>query len=185
MLLRNRFVHLVLTTGLALAFATPVAAGTVYSWLTEDGTYAYADSLKGVPKAYRATAKSAQMGQLKSYARYTPSDRAAKGSYSDRLAGNLERLRGNAEASSLVVAASHQAPSMHIRTGRSGDAIEVPLTGEGAVEIEKVRTQLKGEIATRHYTIARQGGVVIAVYKGESNSRPIVEVDPSELFDVR
>jgi hypothetical protein len=184
MLLQTRFLHVLIASGVALALATPAVAGNVYSWMTEDGTYAYADSLKGVPKAYRAKAKTSQMGKLKHYARYTPSDRAAKGSYNDRLAGNLDRLRGNS-ASTAAARSATQVPTIQILTDSKGGGIDVPLTGQGALEIEKVRTRLKGDMSTRHYTIVRQGGEVIAVYKGADNSRRIVEVDPREILEYR
>lgn len=181
---KTRCLHVLLATGLALAWATPAAAGTVYSWTSEDGTYSYADSLKGVPKAYRARATSKEIGNLKHYARYTRSDRTAKGEYNDRLAGNLGRLRSRATA--LASAATPgPVPRIQIRTNNNGGGIDLPLMGEGAVEIEEVRTKLKGDMSTRHYTIVRQGGEVVAVYKGADNSRSIVEVDRHELFDDR
>ena len=116
------------------------------------------------------------MGKLKHYARYTPSDRTAKGDYNDRLAGHLDRYRAEAPAQAAV-ATTGQVPTVQIRTSRTGGGIDVPLTGQGAVEIEKVRTKLKGDMSTRSYTIVRQGGEVIAVYKGSDNSRTMVEID--------
>ena len=74
---------------------------------------------------------------------------------------------------------------LRLRAARGGQGIDVPLTGEGIVQVEKVRTKLANDIATRHMTIIRQGGEVIAVLKGQDNSRRIVEVDPSELLDFR
>lgn len=187
MLLQTRFatrlLEVTVVSMLALALTTPAVAGSVYSWMTSDGTYAYADSLKGVPKAYRAEAKRAQMQQLKNYSRFTPSDRVAKGDYTDRLGDHLDRYRTS--VMTVATSVNAQVPTLHVRTSRNGTGIDVPLTGEGAVVVEKVRTQLQGDATTRSYTIVRQGTEIIAAFKGQDRSRQVVEVHASDLLDYR
>ena len=187
MLLQTRFATRLLGVSvvslLTLALAAPAVAGTVYSWMTSDGTYAYADSLKGVPKAYRAEAKRAQMQKLQNYSRFTPSDRVARGDYADRLGDHLDRYR--TPVRTVATSTSTQVPTVHVRTSRNGNGIDDPLPGEGAVVIERVRTQLKGDATTRSYTIVRQGAEVIAAFKGQDSSRRVVEVHASDLLDYR
>jgi len=88
---------------LAVAAATPAAAGTLYRWKAADGSIAYADDLKRVPERYRAKAEALTSDGLGSYQRYTPTDTAASRDQAEKLAARLDSLRAsNAEA--VVVA---------------------------------------------------------------------------------
>ncbi|MCA9511229.1 MAG: DUF4124 domain-containing protein [Myxococcota bacterium] len=191
---RNRLVRALLGAPLLAALAAPAFAGTVYSWVTEDGTYAFADTLKRVPNRYRDQVTTRQLGRLTSYERWTPSNLRVKGDHTDRLASNLERLREvNAELDRTARGPKRvharggaaNAPSLLVRTHRNGSGLNLPLTGDAPVVLESVRTKLDGEDATRGVTLVRQGGEVIAVFKGHNNSRSVVEVDVDDLLDDR
>jgi len=180
-------VRAIALASLVAMLAAPAGAGTVYSWITEDGTHAFADSLKRVPARYRDEVKTRQVGRLASYERYTPSNLRVQGSHTSRLASNLERVRSvNAELDRVEpTRTASAAPSILLRTDNRGNGINLPLAGAGPVVIEKVRTKLDGDVTTRSMTIVRQGDEVVAIFKGEGNSRRPVEVRASELLDYR
>jgi hypothetical protein len=198
--------RVLLSAGLVLAISSPAAAGAVYSWVTEDGVYAYADSTKRIPKRYRGEAKTRSLGKLVNYERWTPSDRTAEGSYTDRLSGNLERLSklnakpAKARRHARVHGKRHRhhgaaVPMMTIRAGggrygRGGVDIQIPMYGDDGepVEVESVRarddvgdgTRHLSSIATRHLTLVKRGDKVLLVLKGEkadSSAYPAYEAE--------
>ena len=56
---------------LVAGLAGPAFAGNVYSWVTDDGTYAFTDDSKRIPAKHRAEAKKRSMGKLTRYERFT------------------------------------------------------------------------------------------------------------------
>ena len=172
-----------LLAAITLGLAVPAVATTVYEWVTEDGSHAYSDSQKRIPKRYQSQAKKRTLGSLTSYERWTPSDRRAKGHYADRLEGNLDRLRAmNASLEPRDAVGTRAPVRMRIQTGRGGDGLDVPVAGEGPVVVEKIRTKFPSDDSTRAVTVIRQGGEVIAVIVAPDNTRDIVEVPAHELW---
>jgi hypothetical protein len=108
--------------GLMMMAATPAAAGQLYRWTTSDGTVAYSDDAKRVPKAYRASAARTTVGELGSYARFTPSDDGAQARYAERLEGRLARLRAfnatEAPVATPTAGAQHPVSGMDLRSSR-------------------------------------------------------------------
>jgi hypothetical protein len=193
----KRIGRILMGTSLVVALAGPAFAGNVYSWVTEDGTYAFTDDAKRVPAKHKAEATVRPMGDLKRYDRYTV-DRTDK-AYSDRLRQRQIDLRGgNGSAPQIVVsgAGSGQAAglnyNMPVNVGRSGGgqrgaALQLPLAGVGAagsdepITVESVRVKPEEGQASRHMTIVKQGDRVISVFKGENRDRTSEPVSESEL----
>jgi hypothetical protein len=167
--------------------AGPAFAGNVYSWVTEDGTYAFTDDPKRIPAKHREEAEAPPMGDLKRYARYTV-DRTGK-TYTDRLWQRQTELRERAVAEAPAVSA---APAGG--TG-SGFTYSMPFFGGGSsggqraaqmqlgmgalgandsdepITVESFRMKPTVGQATRHWTIVKQGDRVLAVIKGEIRDR--------------
>jgi hypothetical protein len=146
------------------AVAMPAAAGTVYQWRTEEGSFAFADSLKKVPARYRDEMTTRRMESLSGYERLTPVDNAATARYDRQLAARLDALRSRSarwatpQAISSVMAANPILLSM----GVNSPAIQVtPEAGNGPVVMEKVPSR-DGPV-TRHAWVVKQGEKVIAV----------------------
>ncbi len=167
---------------LGLAIATPVVAGTVYSWQTEDGTLSFTDESKKVPKKYKDQAERSSTGDLRSYERYTPADASTdERPYAERLQKRLAQVRGAAAAEAAATAASGAgAPAgapIAISTGGSRfgrNATMVPVGGAPSGEpvvIEQKRVRPDDSNATRTITVVKQGDRVISVQKGQKNHR--------------
>jgi hypothetical protein len=173
-----------LVTAAALMLAIPASAGSVYEWVTDDGVYSYADTLKRVPKRYQSQAKKRTLGSLASYERWTPSDPKAADSYAGRLEGNLARLRDlNAALDPMDALGTRAGVRMQLRLGANGDAISVPTASTGPVVVEEIRTRFPGENATRTVTLVRQGDEIVATLVGQRNDGPIVQVPSDDLLE--
>ena len=186
--------------GVALLLVTAGAAfaGNVYSWVTEDGTYAFTDDPKRIPAKHREDAEARPMGDLKRYARYTV-DGTGKG-YTDRLWQRQTELRDRAGAQTPAVGAApvgavggaglnysvpfigggspggHRAAQMQLGLGALGaTGSDEPIT------VESVRMRPTAGQATRHWTIVKQGDRVIAVIKGENRDRSPQGVSESDF----
>ncbi|MFO0687530.1 MAG: DUF4124 domain-containing protein [Myxococcota bacterium] len=185
-------------TCLLIGLAGPAFAGNVYSWVTEDGTYAFTDDPKRIPAKHKAEAKARPMGDLERYGRYTV-DRTDK-SYSDRLRQRQSDLRQQAITGSPQVIVSGQGAgqgpgmvyNMPVNVGRSGGGqrgvgLQMPLGGAGLgagdepVTVESVRVKPVDGEASRHMTIVKQGDRVISVFKGENRDRTSEPTSESEL----
>ena len=184
---------------LFIAMAGPAFAGNVYSWVTEDGTYAFTDDAKRIPATYRSEAKSRPMGDLKRYGRYTV-DRTGKG-YTDRLDQRRADLRERASAEpSNVTAAPTSMPGTTSGLkyavpfigggspgGHRGAQMQLGLGGPGMgdngepMSVESLRMQPSQGQATRHVTVVKQGDRVVAVIKGEIRDRSPEGIKESDL----
>lgn len=192
----TRIGRFLLGASLLAGLAGPAFAGNVYSWVTEDGTYAFTDDPKRIPAKHRDEAETRPMGDLKRYARYTV-DRTGK-TYTDRLWQRQTELRERSGAQAPAVSA---APA-----GRTGSAMtySIPFIGGGSpgghrgaqmqlglgalgaddsdepITVESVRMQPTAGEATRHWTIVKQGDRVISVIKGENRDRSPEGVSESD-----
>lgn len=156
----------------AIALAAPAGAGTVYSWRTEDGGYAFADDLRRVPARYRDEVTVREMGSLATYKRYSPQAGAVADAYEQDLTNYVAHLRAlNAE---LEAPAGIQtaAGGATFRAGAAGDSvIEVTpqLDSDEPVVIEKRRIRDDSDGWNRHFgrhtTIVRQGDRVLTIVK--------------------
>ena len=149
------------------AVAMPAGAGTLYQWRTEEGSFAFADSLKKVPARYQDGMTRRSMTSLSGYERFTPVDRTASLRYERAITARLEALQSRR----TLLAMAHQRPSMKtanpilLRTGdMSSPAIQVtPESGNGPIVMEKVQTRPQDGIATRHSWVVKQGDKVLAI----------------------
>jgi hypothetical protein len=181
--LKSRLIGTAMAALLGAGVAGAASAGTVYSWQTEDGTYAYTDDRKRIPARYRGQAKSRSMEQLSSYKRFTPSTLEVQSDYAKRLQARRNRL-SDGGAVSMVAPGAGGAPTSAaflVRTSgnRNGTstALGVPVRdgGNGPITVDNVRSRPdssvgpNGSMATRHLTVVRQGGRVISVTRPQLN----------------
>lgn len=183
----TRVGRLLMGVSLFAGLAGPAFAGNVYSWVTEDGTYAFTDDPKRIPAKHRAEAEARPMGDLKRYARYSV-DRTGK-TYTDRLWQRQTELRERAVAEAPAVSAApttgtgsgltfsmpfygggssggQRASQMQLGMGALGAA-----DGDEPITVESIRMRPTAGEATRHWTFVKQGDRVIAVIKGEIRDR--------------
>jgi hypothetical protein len=157
-----------------LGLATPVLAGTVFSWKTEDGTVSFTDDKKHVPSRYRDQVKEREMDGLESYERFTPTGQQPVSSYAKRLEERQSALSRSA-APLGVANAPGMSAAVIVGGSRYGNGgMVVPLNGMNADEpmvIEQLRTKPKDSMSTRHITVVKQDGRVIAVRKDELSHR--------------
>lgn len=180
----------------AFVLGASASAGTLYSWKTEDGTFAYTNEKKRVPAKYKNQAESSKFKSMKSYARFTPGPKTEDKAYTDRIVERLEVLRASSDqaVSSGGGAQGGQPYFVRLGLGRSGDGngsqtnIEIPV-GAGMDDSEPVIVEYvrmkpgKGHSTTRHFRIVRQGDRVLAVIKDELNEHsPSGQLD-EDYFD--
>jgi len=171
----------VMTVGLCLALAGPAASKSVYVWETEDGVSSFTDNEKHIPKRYQKEAKRETLRNLKSYERFTPSDRKTSGDYAERLRSRLSEVRETNRVPSVTVAMQQ---SQGVRGGVqvSGNDTGAIGVGFGAdpdgdpIEVDNYRVRVGNEIATRHATVVTQNGRVLTVVRGEANVSNITYV---------
>ena len=189
-----RFGRLLLGAVLIVGLAGPAFAGNVYSWVTEDGTYAFTDDSKRIPAKHRNEAKRRSMGKLSRYERYTEIDvEKSKESYEDRILARRDSLRTAPEgavAGAVVAAGTSMDYTVAVtggttRSGRNGVSLRIP-TGmdDGSDEptvIESRRMKPKDSLATRHFTIVKKGDRVVSVIKGERRQRPLKAMSESDF----
>lgn len=186
---------------LFVAMAGPAMAGTVYSWVTKDGTYAFTDDPKRIPAMHKDDAQARPMGDLKRYGRYTV-DRTDK-TYTDRLRQRQSDLREQAALQTPMVAAAPVAGGAGVNyslpvggTSMPGARRYAPMqmgvgalaAGGGAManggepfSIESIRMQPAMGQATRHVTVIKQGDQIVGVVKGENRDRSPEGVSESDL----
>jgi hypothetical protein len=173
---RSRAARIATSLAVCLGLATPVLAGTVYSWRSEDGTISFTDDEKHVPSRYRDSAEVKQTEKLDEYERFTASENDSDGSYAERLKQRRDALQG---AGTVVITPVPAGSSMSTivggtRYGRGG--LVVPLDGTTTnsnepVIIENRRTKPSDSMATRHETVVRQGDRVISIQRDELSHR--------------
>lgn len=174
---------------MAFVLGASASAGTLYSWKTDDGTYAYTNEKKRVPAKYKKQAESSKLKSMSSYSRYTPGPKSEGKAYADRIVERLEVLRASRDqpVSSGGGAGVDQPYFVRLGLGNNGEGgsnetnIEIPV-GAGMDDAEPVVVEYvrmkpgKGRTTTRHFRIVKQGDRVLAVIKDRG-----VEHRPSKL----
>jgi hypothetical protein len=109
---------------------------------------------------------------LSDYERYTPTDRAAIASRSERLSARLERLRTlNTSASgsdepTRAAPAGGRAPKVTLRAGeesRPALELDVAADAEAPLVVEVKRLLDAESFSTRHVTVVRQGDRILSI----------------------
>ncbi|MCH7869906.1 MAG: DUF4124 domain-containing protein [Myxococcales bacterium] len=180
---------------LAFVLGASASAGTLYSWKTEDGTFAYTNDKKRVPARYKNQAEASKFKSMESYARFTPGPKIEDKAYEDRIVERLEVLRASADRAVSSGGATQAEQPYFVRLelgggGRhgSGTSIEIPV-GAGMddsepVVVEHVRMKPgKGHAASRHFRIVKQGDRVLAVIKDRHSDSRLTSSLSEEDFD--
>ena len=165
---------------LSFALAAPAGAGTIYSWRTDDGGYAFADDLRRVPEKYRERMETRQSADLAGHPRYTPQDDAAVDAYAKHLEQRLEGLRKRNQRLAEAMAASPRVSGgqdgVTVRVDSDGKpVIDIPSgatgAGGGPVIIEDVLAKPEGSSTTRYNTVIRRGDEVISIVRPANDSQ--------------
>jgi len=163
---------------LAFALGASASAGTLYSWKTEDGTFAYTNDKKRIPSKYKGEAETSTLGKMEKYERFTPGPKVDDKAYADRIVERLEVLRSGG-ASAVTSSGGEAAPARpYVRLGVNQERtdIEIPvddgqMAGEPVV-VEHLRVKKSGmHQSTRHIKVVRQGDKVLAVIKDSAHDR--------------
>jgi hypothetical protein len=180
---RSRATRLTILLAIVLGLATPVLAGTVYSWRTEDGTLSFTDDKKHIPARYRNEAEQRQSGSLEGYRQFTSAAKTSDGSYKERLEQRLGELQqGDARH---VEGATQGGSGLSVIVGGSrysrGGGVIVPVDGAASDEpivTEHLRTKPADSMSTRHVTVTKQGDRIISVHENEKSHRNTPMVPP-------
>jgi len=196
-----RFGKFILGAFLVVGLAGPAFAGNVYSWVTEDGTYAFTDDSKRIPAKHKAEARKRPMGKLTRYERFTEVTSDTKEPYAERIRERRSALRNMASTApvgAVVGGMSSQGPGVvysvpvsgggNGRGGGRGASIQVPVgdqasAGLGLTTIESIRVKPRRNMATRHWTVVKTDGRIVTVIKDELNQQPLKSKSESD-FDL-
>ena len=193
---------LLLGAVLIVGLTGPAFAGNVYSWVTEDGTYAFTDDSKRIPAKHRAEVKKRPMGKLTRYERFTVVSSDSKTPHTDRIRERQMELREMATTAPMgAVAGAVQPQSSGIvysvpvsggsgrRGGGAGASVQFPVGNQASAysspvtTIESIRVKPRRNMATRHWTVVKNGDRLVTVIKGELNQRPLKSKSESD-FDL-
>jgi hypothetical protein len=191
---------LLLVGFLVAGLAGPALAGNVWSWVTEDGTYAFTDDPKRIPARNRGDAEKRSMGKLTRYERYIEISSGVEKPYAERIRERRNELREREAVAPIgVIAGAAPTPGVGAVYGipatggrgraGSGASIMVPLAGGQAAPdaepttIESIRVKPANSQATRHWTVVKQGDRITTVIKGELRQRPLRPPSESD-FDL-
>jgi hypothetical protein len=179
---------------LVAGLAGPAFAGNVYTWVTEDGTYAFTDDSKRIPAKHKANAKRRSMGKLTRYERYTEVSSESGKPYAERLRERQYELSGMTAAAprgAVVGAIASRGRgvgyTIPVSGGEDGNAsLWVPVTGSASVDsepttIESIRVKPTNSMATRHWTLIKNGDQIVTVIKGELRQRPLRSISESSF----
>jgi len=152
--------------GFGLAVATPAISGEIYSWDTGDGNVAFTDNPKNIPARYRDQVQVRKSEGIANYARFTAEDSAVTDRYSDRLAKRIEYLRRANDVREAAPAAADTVGVASVTV--SGVDLRLPAADTNRpIIVQKLRVQASDQIATRHDTLVSQGGVPLAIIRGD------------------
>ncbi|MCP4905165.1 MAG: DUF4124 domain-containing protein [bacterium] len=195
-----RFGKSLLGAFLIAGLAGPAFAGNVYSWVTEDGTYAFTDDPKRIPAKHRTEAKKRPMGKLTRYERFTEVSSKKGKPYADRIRqrqAEFREMTATAPQGAVVGAMTPRGTGIGYTIpvtgggssgGRSASNLWVPVGDSTSVDsaptiIESKRMRSDDSLATRHWTFVKKGDQIEAVIKGERRQRPLKAASESE-FDL-
>ena len=154
---------------LAVGLAGPAAA-EIYSWRTEDGSYAFTDDSKAIPARYRDQVQVRSSSSLQSYKRFTPKDDKASKSYEERLALRLERLRAMNASSAAAQRSAPTAPAaaretVSLRAGK-GVRVDIPSDeGDEPLVTETIFVRRDGKAVVQPMRVTRRGDRIISIEK--------------------
>ena len=149
-----------------LAVATPAVSGEIYSWDTADGHVAFTDNPKNIPARYRDQVQVRRSEGIENYARFTAEDSAKTEGYSDQLAKRLEYLRRANQVREAAPAAAETVGVASVTV--SGVDLRLPAADTNKpIIVQKLRVQASDQIASRHDTLVSQGGVPLAIIRGD------------------
>jgi len=196
---RFRVGQFVVGASLVVALAGPALADNVYSWVTDDGTHAFTDDPKRIPAKHRQDVQTRPMSDLSRYDRFTRIDTEDGEPYAERLRERRNALRATevgARTGGLVGVAASGATGMTYSVplsggnggGRAGAAVQVPIGATAYAErepttIESIRVKPDHSMASRHWTVIKNGDEITTVIKGELNQRPLDGPDEKD-FDL-
>jgi hypothetical protein len=120
-----------LSLGLVVAAGSSASAGELYRWVTSDGTIAFTDDAKRIPKAYRGEAKRTNAPSLRSFARFSPVDAKAEAERAAQLEERLDYLRALNEPESIAQDGAFVAPG-------SPPVVHLDLRSEERIEGRKL-----------------------------------------------
>lgn len=195
-----RIEKLLMVGFLVVGLAGPALAGNVWSWVTEEGTYAYTDDPKRIPARHRDEARMRSMGKLSEYERYTEIAPGPDQPYAEQIRDRRSELRQLTETTPTGVVVGATPPreagvayAVPATGGRgragSGASIMVPLTKSRTesdpepTTIESIRVEPRDSLATRHWTVVKRGDEIVTVIKGERRQRPLRPKSESD-FDL-
>ncbi|MCP5041142.1 MAG: hypothetical protein GY944_08925 [bacterium] len=173
---KKRWATRIGASAVAFVLGASASAGTLYSWKTEDGTFAYTNEQKRIPARYKGEAKTTNLGKMEAYERFTPGPKVDDKDYTDRIVERLDTLRGG-EARVVVAAADTAKTGPYVRLGvdgRSRTEIDIPvgamMDDQEPIVVEKIRMRpTNGRSTTRHFKVVRQGDQILAVIKDSIN----------------
>lgn len=196
-----RMGELLIVGFLVIGLAGPALAGNVWSWVTDDGTYAFTDDPKRIPARHRGEARTRPMGELTRYERYTEVSTDSDEPYAERLRARQTELR--AEAGTAPLGAVIGAPptqgagvvyAIPATGGRgsagSGASIMLPLrkgqtpSDPEPTTVESIRVRSRESLATRHFTVVKQGDRIVTVIKGERRQRSLEDAPFESELDL-
>jgi len=162
----------------ALALAVPAQAGSIYSWVTEEGTFAFTDDPEKVPARYREEARERPARSLDEYERFTPEDPEAQTRYARGLTRRLQAMRelnGIRSGAPAQAAAPRAAPAPAAGAGsialrplgeEHGPRIDIPSgAGSEPVVVEETRYRPDGAVVTVPALVVKQGDRTLAIVK--------------------
>jgi hypothetical protein len=185
---------------LIVGLAGPAFAGNVYSWVTEDGTYAFTDDSKRIPAKHRAEARKRPMGKLTRYERFTEVSSDSKAPYAERIRerrSELRKMAVTAPVGAVIGGMSQESGLVYSvpvsgggngRGGGRGASFQVPVgerasAGPELTTIESIRVKPRRSLASRHWTVVKTGGRIVTVIKDELNQQPLKSKSESD-FDL-
>jgi hypothetical protein len=183
---------------LVAGLAGPAFAGNVYSWVTEDGTYAFTDDSKRIPAKHRAEAKKRSLGKLTRYERFTKVSSQSTKSHAEQIRARrmeLRQMAATAPMGAVAGAVGSQDTGLVYSipvSGGSGSntsaSVQVPIGNQASADsrpttIESIRVKPVHSLATRHWTVIKKGDRLVTVIKDELHQRPLKSKSESD-FDL-
>jgi hypothetical protein len=182
---------------LIAGLAGPAFAGNVWSWRTEDGSFAFTDDSKRIPAKHRTEAKRKSMGKLTRYERFTKVSGETEKPYTDRVRDRQSEFRARTATAPMgAYAGAARSNDVGLAFGVSagggregaGTQILVPLNPNRTssdfepTTVESIRVKPRHSMATRHFTVVKKGDRIVSVIKNELNQRG-VNGTPESDFD--